>query len=279
MSAAGSQLEGLISMVLGLELPGATSSKVTTLRTRLLADLISLGLTGGGSTPSYSLQVFTASGNYNPPAGLSSALIFVQGAGGGGGGLTSGGVNVFCVSSGGGGGGCSISLLSAATIGALQVVTIGAGGIAGSVVPTNGGNGGDSSFGALIIGKGGSGGTLRAGSATGNLTVDRGLGGIAGTGNIKLVGGDGGTPIASQSGAAGGALGHGNGGFGGSSFFSNPQPGPILININASSNVNGLNGKLYGGGATGAACISGDGPNSGGVGAAGIVIVFELNLI
>lgn len=95
----------------------------------------------GGIVPGIlAIQSFTSSGTYTPTSGMTKALVFCTGGGGGGGGADSTGTS----SSGGGGGGSggtAIELLTAATIGASQSVTIGAGGTAGAAA--NGGSGGN----------------------------------------------------------------------------------------------------------------------------------------
>lgn len=122
-------------------------------------------------------QTFVASGTYTPSTGMIYAII--QGVGGGGG---SGGRSASTGTSGSGGGAdFSSKLVTAADIGASKTVTIGAGGTAGGTSDGNGGAGGDSSVGTLMIAKGGSGG---AGADGGN----DGAGGVAGTGDYSIPG-------------------------------------------------------------------------------------------
>src|ERR1700733_11610103 len=73
------------------------------------------------------IQTFTTTGTYTPSAGMKYALIEVVGGGAAAGGnqaVTTGG----STGSGGGSGGYSRGIFTAATIGASQAVTIGAGG-------------------------------------------------------------------------------------------------------------------------------------------------------
>src|SRR5262245_5050852 len=144
--------------------------------------------TPGGGTTRVGVQVFTASGTYVPSANLISAIIECVGGGGGGGGVAGAGAYTYS-GAGGGSGSYSRAVKTAAQIGASQTVTIGAGGSAGTSAPGNGGNGGDTSVGALVIGKGGTGGGLYNGA--GNAVVG-GAGGIAGTGDFTPVGNAGG---------------------------------------------------------------------------------------
>ena len=153
------------------------------------------------------IQTFTASGTYTPTPGMQVCEAFTVGGGGGGGGGCLQAASTAC--SGGAGGGTpplGYGKFLAATIGASQVVTIGAGGTAGAAAATSttaggaGGVGGTTSLGSLLSAYGGGGG------AGGQIASSSGGG--AG-GNASVVGGSG-------TGSAGGAApyGAGNGGFG-----------------------------------------------------------------
>jgi len=156
-------------------------------------------------------QKFTASGTYTPSTGIQYAIIEVGGGGGGGGGIANSVAGNANAAGGGGSGSYSRKIVSAATIGASQAVTIGAAGTAGSSVgPTTGGAGGDTSVGTLAVGKGGGGGGAGAGAGGG-------IGGVAGTGDFTPVGNDGGNggkqgSIADGVQTAGRAPGHWGGG-------------------------------------------------------------------
>jgi hypothetical protein len=117
-------------------------------------------------------QIFDTPGTYTytPSPNLLFAIVECQG-GGGSGGCWNGG-SYF---TGGGGGGYAKSIVQAATIGASQTVTVGAGGSL-ATSGNNGQSGGTSSFGSIVIGEGGQGGIVGdyvlGGSGTGDLVIN-----------------------------------------------------------------------------------------------------------
>lgn len=153
------------------------------------------------------IQVFTSSGNWTDPAGVSTVYVKIWAAGGGGGSASGG--------AGGDGGGTGEYTESFVTVSGNVVVTIGAGGTAGT--NTDGGAGGNSSFAGTITlsANGGSGGNKGA-------TGSPGGGGTGGThtNGFSLPGVTGGN----HSSTNGSAItlsqvpfgGYGNGGAGGS---------------------------------------------------------------
>lgn len=194
-----------------------------------------------------SIQTFTASGTYTPPAGLKFAIVEVQGAGGGGGAGST--VDGAC-GGGGGGGGYALEKISAAAIGASKAVTIGAGGTVGAT--SAGGTGGTTSFGALVSATGGAGGAEGT-SASG--VAGGGVGGNGSGGNVNIEGG---------AGAAGsGASSHG--GNGGNARFGGAAQGGTSV---------GVAGGNYGGGGSGGRRTSATN-RAGGAGADGFVLVYE----
>lgn len=192
--------------------------------------------------------IFTASGTYTPSAGLLFAEVEV--IGGGGGGATGSSSNA---AGGGAAGAYCKAILSAATIGASQTVTVGAGGAAG-VSAGNGGSGGSpSSFGSIIVCGGGGGGSLTASTLT--------IGQPSGGGSVTT------SPAGAI--AVGGAFGRY--GFGSSS---------VAVGGDGASTIysSGANGAGTGAGSTGSGFGGGGGgshTNTGGVGRPGVVIVTE----
>lgn len=182
---------------------------------------------------------------WTKPVGLKYVIVEVQAGGGGGGGGGSGGGAGATSGSGGGGGGYSRKLITAATLGATETVTIGAGGTAGA---TLGGTGGSSSFGTHSTATGGTGGQIDAAGGTG---------GIGSSGDINIKGQSGGIAVSGDHIRGTGGSSHlGGGGTGGD------------LSV-------GENGGVYGGGGGGGQTTSGGSASSGGVGGAGIVIVTE----
>jgi hypothetical protein len=196
------------------------------------------------------LQVFTTPGanTYTPTTGMKFCVVELVGGGGGGG---SGNTVDGACGGGGGGGGSAIKKISAATIGASQVATVGAAGAA-SGLTTSGGTGGTSSLGALVSATGGVGGAENP-SAT--ATVAGGAGGAGASGDINFTG---------QAGGAGAADAVA-GGFGGSSRMGGGGGG---------TQFGGGAGSNYGGGGAGSRRSSGNN-RAGAAGAQGIVYIWE----
>jgi hypothetical protein len=199
--------------------------------------LTSTGTAWASSAPVVipSVAVFTASGTWTIPTGITRAKVTVI-AGGGSGGFTVAGYS----SGGGGGGGTAVKYVTGLTPGGTVSVTVGTGGAAGS--------GNTSSFGAYCSATGGAVGTGLVG----------GNGGIGSSGDLNFAGGGGGAPIISSVDTF--LLG----GAGGSSFFGGGAAGTLF----GTSGGVGLTGRAYGGGGGGSAAGS-----AGGAGADGIVIV------
>lgn len=229
-------------------------------------------LTVAGGIPSWAtsiyfsqvvVQIFTASGTYTPTAGMKFCTVELVAGGGGSGGIaaTTGGTN--CAASGGGGGAqYTRKTVTAATVGASQSITIGAGGTAGTNAPGNGAAGGITVFGALFQATGGSGGALMNATTTGN----------------SVLGGAG-----SAAGGAGDFNSGGNPGDAGLAIFT---AGPTVISGKGGSSIfggggisrigNGVGqaGFAYGGGASGSAG-TGTTALAGAAGAAGVCIITE----
>ena len=143
----------------------------------------SLKIEGANSVPLSSLipsnisgfhwQIFTSSGNFIVPEGVTSLLIEIIGAGGGGARYSSN-----TADGGAGGSGAYGKTIVAVTPGQIIPVTIGAGGLRYSGTSSSGGNGfsgGNTSFGTFVTATGGFGGQNTS------------SGGVAGTCNTPIV--------------------------------------------------------------------------------------------
>jgi len=200
--------------------------------------------------------VFTTSGTFVVPAGITSLKVLVIGGGAGSRGTTNTGNG----SGGGGGGGCGLRYIRDLTPGTSITVTIGAGGAPVAA-------GGTSSFGGYISATGGN-----VGGATSSGVS--GTGGTAGTSSgadfnfLSCSGADG---VQSSLGGDGGVAGvRGNvGGRGINGVLD--HFGAINNNFRTTAG-NGINGITFGGGA-GGALRTGSTNFSGASGGAGIIVV------
>lgn len=188
---------------------------------------------------------YTASTTWTKQADVGYVIVKVIGGGGGSGGVNNGS------SGAGASGGCAIKKILAASLGATETVTCGAGGTAGAGAsnPSSGGAGGTSSFGAHCSATGGGGGAWAksgVGGAPGPAA------GGAGSGGDVNIDGSGGT---------------GSSGSGGIGVASMGAPAPLI----GHGAAGGAAGK-YGGGAGGAASA---GIVAGDTGGVGVVIVEE----
>jgi len=207
-------------------------------------------------------QVFTSTGTYTPSAGMLSAIIECMGGGGAGGGST-GSVSFLTSGGGGGAGSYARKYVSAADVTPSQSVTMGAGGA--GAANAIGGNGGDTSVGALCIGKGGSGGALGTSSVFGL----GGAGGVAGTGDVTLPGAAGGDG-AYQNGASVGFVVPS--GMGAVSQFGG---GGVQTASSDTSVSNGAASSGFGGGGSGGMSNHVATNTKGGDGAPGYVVITE----
>lgn len=202
--------------------------------------------------------VYKANAVYAPSPYLKFAVVFCKAGGGGGGSAVS--TAAQWAAAGGGGEGCyAMSVLTAGQIGGNQPITIGAGGLGGSAINQYGANGGNTSFGSLVVADGGNGGP--SGNANTFAIVGGAMGGNGGAGQIVVPGccGTGGTSIY---GGYGGGKGAGVG------------TGEQLNG----TGTNGVSANPYGGGGGGGAVC---GTNSagvvftGGTGGSGFAFVLE----
>lgn len=207
------------------------------------------------------VQSFTAGAgtySYTPSGGMLYCIIEAIGSGGGGGGSVFNAGAALITGGGGGAGGYSRSLKTAAQVGGTQVVTIGAVGTGGTAGANPGTAGGDTSVGALVIAKGGSGGAF---GQSGVQSANGGAGGVNGTGDITVPGNPGQYGFFNAT----TAVIYGRSGYGGSGFLGG---GPIGV-----LDGDGVIGGGYGSGGSGGASTSAD--HAGGNGRAGVVIVTE----
>ena len=180
-------------------------------------------------TSTVDYQVFTASGTWTKPAGISPDAIVIVELWGGGGGGGSGSGSTSSSAGGGGGGGYMYRVFLASVLSATETVTVGSGGAPGVA-------GGASSLGTVVTARGGAlgvgsnastGGTGgRGGRVSTNVLLfsayhDGGAGGTDGAVGEPAVMGAGGGGGASTSGgsgtqiAGGASVGAGAGGYGG----------------------------------------------------------------
>lgn len=157
----------------------------------------SLGVTGGGSGPSY--EILTASQTWNKPTGYADdAMVRIQLWGGGGGGGRGARGIANTGAGGGGGGGYIEQWMRIADIPTSVLITIGSGGAGQTGASGSGASGGNTTFGSLLTAYGGGGG---GGQNTGAAAASGGGGGeLTAGGNASLA-----TP--GTGGAIGGAVG------------------------------------------------------------------------
>jgi hypothetical protein len=189
------------------------------------------------------MQVFTSSGTFTVPAGVTKAKVTVVGGGGSGGTASNDGQAAATVRGApGGGGGCAMEV-----VGGLTPF--------GTVSVTVGGANGTSSFGAFCSATGGANG---ANATRTSANPAGGAGGAGSGGQLNINGNDGFANSAISS------------SIGGSSQMSAQR----LQNQTGAGPTTGLAGFSYGGGATGGYRNSAvAGTTAGGTGASGVVIV------
>lgn len=244
----GTGANQLVQLTAASKYPAVDGSLITNISGSNFINLSSIPI-GAGIIPaanlasnSHGIQVFTASGTFLAPSGVTKIYVSETGGGGGGGASDTGG------SGGGGGGGASLLNHPYTVVpGNSYTVTVGAKGL--GVFGSNGTNGGQSSFDTVLIANGGSGGVRNngAGGAGGTATAANSLiGSASGAG-----GAGGGVPpvISTSAGGAGGAGGAGNvaaGGGGGSLFGTGGAGGNVGAGSSPSPNT-GAGGGGHGG--------------------------------
>ncbi len=192
------------------------------------------------------MAVFTSSGTFTVPNGVTSARVTVIGGGG------SGGYHSTMPSGGGGAGGQAMGIVTGLVAGQTVTVSVGAGGAVPSS-PGTGNTGGTSSFGSYMSASGGMGGN--GGTSSTQFANAGGNGGTASGGQVNNAGSMGTDSITvACRGGDGGGPGNGRGTSGGSPAISAPG---------------------YGGGGGGGSCTTGSSPVglAGGAGGPGLVTV------
>lgn len=252
--AAGTTATGAFQNVSGV----GTSGQILTSNG---ASALPTWQTGPSLAISLAMQVFTSSGTYTPTSGMVYCIIECMGGGGGGGGSGSATASFNSGGGGGAGGNYSRKLSTAAAIGASQTVTIGAAGAAGASGNHAGGNGGQTSVGAICVANGGLGG----GGSSGGAAVQGGGVGAAGTGDFQFYGSTGPT----SSFANGASVVFPSPG-GGNSFFG--VGGQTFV---GNTTTTGGVAAGYGGGGGGGTSYNAGGSAAGGAGTAGVVVITE----
>ncbi len=181
-------------------------------------------------------QVFTSSGTWMQPLGVTSVYISMAGGGGGGsGGSQQSASNYFGWLTGPGGGSGGDILFTNVAVTGNVTVTVGAGGAGGTysnsggILPA-GGNGGSSLFGSVTAtGGGGGGGAGSPGGSTGSdgcyFTSDSIV-------ELRCSGGNGGSSYFGIGGAGGAGHGGSGGGYGsggGGGYYGGAGAGGIVI--------------------------------------------------
>ena len=252
----------------GTSFPGTTYSGMIFFRTDLGTVYLrnAANSSWGVLTGASNIQIFTASGTFTAPSGITKVYLTMVGGGGGSGGTGSGSTNK---GAGGGGGGQSCVNLSFTVVpGNNYTVTIGAGGTAGSGgggSSGSGGAGGTTSFDSASV-LGGSGGTNGTFGGAGDGGAGAGnsawLDASASVSTYATTGGKG--YIKGGNGAKGETGSHGGGG--GGTIFAAGADGSAVTSVGVAGTANTGNGA---GGAGG-----GDTPGyAGAVGGSGICIV------
>ena len=198
----------------------------------------------------------TANGTYTPTVGTNAIVVFVQGGGGAGGSTSTTGASQTSVAGGGGAGGCGASYLTSGFSGVSM--TVGAGSVGGGAGATA------SSFGAFITASPGLNATnAPASSSAATVLSIQGIGGACAGGNLfNAKGQDGYAGVAGQQTSF-------ISGSGAPSYFGGggvAQSTTTSVGAGAQSNGSG------GGGALAGASI---GPQVGGSGGAGLIVIYE----
>jgi hypothetical protein len=208
---------------------------------------------------------FSGSGTWTRPVGCNSVIFVAVGGGGAGGGSISSGASNGSIGGGGGAGG--FGQLYKTNPAASYAITIGAGGVA--VSGANGGNGGNTTVGAILTANGGSGGVTTA-TSSGPQAAAGGAGGTATSGDINGTGAAGGVGANLQN-----ASGNADANWGGNGAPTQFGGGGIGAVNDAAAAVAGTAAVSPGAGGGGAATLGTASSQAGGNGAAGFVIAYS----
>lgn len=214
------------------------------------------------------VTTFDASGTWTKSSQSRGSIAFIEVWGGGGG----GGSRATVSAAGGGGGGYNSRLVSLASLGSTETVTIGAGGTSGSG-STVGGIGGTSSFGSWVSAFGGGGGALDSSADAGGGGGGGALSaGTSGSGSTAGVAGNppspistsgtnsSSTPVAALYGAGGGG---GNAAAGGNAVFGGAGGGGVTTGSHGAGGTS-TNGGAGGAGNEVGSGVAGTVPGGGG---------------
>jgi len=240
-------------------------------------------------------KVFTSSGSWTAPAGVTNVLLIGYGGGAGGlGGRSSTGAGAF--EGGGGGIGCAMQIVFIEVIpNTAYSIIIGAGGIGGvggtGLFDTTNTSGGDTLFGGLVAFRGGRTGLtqrqspnsygvfdlpsspnftprFRASAVGASVNSDNGSDGFRGSVGLSAIRGT--AALASTTGGNGGGGCAGGGGIGGAGGNGGATGNPGSAGASAAANTGAGGG---GGGGAGSGTASGGGGGAGGSGKLTIIWV------
>jgi len=203
-----------------------------------------------------SQQVFTASGTWTKPSGITKIKVTVTGGGAGGGSGSSGNNQ----GGGGGAGGTAIEIIDVSSVSTVSVTVGAGGGRSASGDDKEGNDGATSSFGSYCTGNGG----YRGNHSHQARAWYHSLGGAASGGQINLPGGPGGASGGDNAQDGPGAPS------GGASFWGGGSTGGSEGNVSSVS----VDAQVYGAGGGGGDHSSGV-SNPGAAGKSGIVVIEE----
>lgn len=222
--------------------------------------LQSVGVGGGRLVGS---QTFTSSGTYTPSPGMTICEVVALGGGGAGGGAGGAGPGTVSLGAPGASGTLAAGLFSAEQVGVAVSISIGAGGDVAVNAP--GGNGGTTSFGALMSAPGGIGGGILNNQVPPTVNGNGALSLAASGANLYSLRGGADSVTVAVSDTTGYA------GAGGSNPYGRGGPSVGI-------NTTGVSGTGNGAGGSGCLLNQGGGITYGAAGTSGIVIIKEYEL-